>query len=204
MPFARATATTLITAALLLAAAPYALADSGTTLSVDPSSSHQRGREATFIVAVTESDLGRGKGTLTIGSRAFVKPVTLTKQRFHEGKTGGELYAETLAMVLCDINPGPYTVELKDGVSDQALAAVTLTVVPEMDPGNQQFCGDPSAGYDSVADKTSEAAADDNVGHDGIGVGTIVAGGVGIGLVSSLATGFAVSRWQRRTRREAE
>jgi hypothetical protein len=200
MPFARATATTLLTAALLLAAAPYALADSGMSLSLDTTSSRQRGREATFTVAVSEADLSRGKGTFTIESRAFVKPVTVAKQKFHDGK-GGDQYATATAMVLCGIEPGPYTVELKDGVSGQAAAALTLTIVPEMDPGNQTFCDDPSTSYDSAADKTSEAAADDNVGHDGIGVGTIVAGGVGIGLISSLATGFAVTRWQRRAGR---
>ncbi|MCM2417418.1 hypothetical protein [Streptomyces sp. RKAG293] len=200
MPFARATATTLLGAALLLTAAPYALADSGMSLSVDPASSRQRGREVTFTVAVDESDLSHGKGTFTLESRAFVKPVGVTKERFHDGK-GGQLYAKAMAMVLCDIEPGPYTVELKAGAGGQAAAAVTLTVVPAMDPGNRSFCDDPSTSYDAVADRTSEAAADDNVGHDGIGVGTVVAGGVGIGLLSSLATGFALTRWQRRAGR---
>ncbi|MDF9811219.1 hypothetical protein [Streptomyces sp. SPB162] len=201
MPFARTTTTTtLLGAALLLAAAPYALADSGLSLSVDPGASRQRGREATFTVAADEADLSHGKGTFTLASRAFVAPVTVTRQRFHDGK-GGQLYAKATATVLCDIEPGPYTVELKAGAGDQAVAAVTLTVVPEMDPGNRTFCDDPSTGYDSAADRTSEAAADDNVGHDGIGVGTVIAGGVGIGLVSSLATGFVLTRRQRRAER---
>ncbi|MEU3464080.1 hypothetical protein ABZ721_29515 [Streptomyces sp. NPDC006733] len=203
MPIARTTvttattATTLFAAVLLLTAAPYALADSGVSLSVDPAASRQRGREAVFTVAADAADLSRGKGTFTLASRAFVAPGTVARERFHDGK-GGQLYARATAMVRCDAAPGPYTVELKDGAGDQAVAAVTLTVVPAMDPGNRAFCDDPSTGYDSVADRTSEAAADDNVGHDGIGVGTVVAGGVGIGLVSSLATGFAVTRWQRR------
>ncbi|MCZ4098821.1 hypothetical protein C8250_005655 [Streptomyces sp. So13.3] len=200
MPFARATVTTLLSATLLLTAAPYALADSGMSLSVDPTSSRQRGREVTFTVAADEADLSHGKGTFTLESRAFVKPVGVAKERFHDGK-GGQLYAKTMAMVPCDIEPGPYTVELKAGAGSQAAAAMTLTVVPEMDPGNRSFCEDPSASYDSVADRTSEAAADDNVGHDGIGVGTVVAGGVGIGLVSSLLTGFALTRWQRKAGR---
>jgi hypothetical protein len=200
MPYARTTAMTLLGAALFLAAAPCARADSGMSLSVDPTSSRQRGREAVFTVAADPADLSRDQGTFTLASRAFVTPVTVRKQGFHDGK-GGQLYAKATAMVLCDVEPGPYTVELKAGTGDRAVAAMTLTVVPEMDPGNRSFCDDPSTGYDSVADRTSEVAADDNVGHDGIGVGALVAGGVGIGLASSLATGFALTRWQRRAGR---
>ncbi|GGR21132.1 hypothetical protein WEB32_07535 [Streptomyces netropsis] len=191
--------TSVAAAALVLTAAAGASAeDPYWTLSTsDPT---QRGREAEFVVTIEEATLDDDKGYVTLESPAFVEPVKLKAEEFREGKDGTPRAAGR-GMVLCDIKPGTYPVELKDHGQGEAVDTVDLTVVAEMDPGNREFCAGPKD-YDEVKDKTSESALgaeddEDEDEEDGFGVGTVV--GVGAGAAVLAAAGaYALARRRHR------
>ncbi|MFI1258447.1 hypothetical protein ACH4U6_32340 [Streptomyces netropsis] len=191
--------TSVAAAALVLTTAAGASAeDPYWTLSTsDPT---QRGREAEFVVTIEEATLDDDKGYVTLESPAFVEPVKLKAEEFREGKDGTPRAAGR-GMVLCDIKPGTYPVELKDHGQGEAVDTVDLTVVAEMDPGNREFCAGPKD-YDEVKDKTSESALgaeddEDEDEEDGFGVGTVV--GVGVGAAVLAAAGaYTLARRRHR------
>ncbi|MEU2515697.1 hypothetical protein [Streptomyces syringium] len=195
--------TSVAAAALVLTCAAGASAeDPYWTLSTsDPA---QRGREAEFVVTIEEATLDDDNGYVTLESPAFVEAVKIKAEEFREGKDGTPR-ASGRGMVLCDIKPGTYPVELKDHGQGEAVDTVDLTVVAEMDPGNREFCAGPKD-YDEVKDKTSESALgaeDDEDGEDGeddeeagFGVGTVAGVGVGAAVLAAAGT-YALARRRR-------
>ncbi|SPE48510.1 hypothetical protein SNS2_0604 [Streptomyces netropsis] len=192
--------TSVAAAALVLTCAAGASAEDPywTVSNSDPT---QRGREAEFVVTIEEATLDDDKGYVTLESPAFVEPVKIKAEEFREGKDGTPR-ASGRGMVLCDIKPGTYPVELKDHGQGEAVDTVDLTVVAEMDPGNREFCAGPKD-YDEVKDKTSESALgaeDDEDGEDddegGFGVGTVAGVGVGAAVLAAAGT-YALARRRR-------
>ncbi|MEV8477910.1 hypothetical protein, partial [Streptomyces sp. NPDC051173] len=170
---ARMTFTSAAAAALVLIAAPGAFADPSWTVTGQQPT--QRGREATFTVTVQDGTLDDNNGYVTLESPAFAKAIKIKTKRFREGRDDRR-YAMASAVVLCDITPGTYPVALKDHGEGKAVRTVDLTVVPEMDPGNRDFCAGPKS-YDDAVDKTSEAALqeDEDSSSSGMSTGTLVA-----------------------------
>ncbi|MEV4740774.1 hypothetical protein [Streptomyces sp. NPDC049555] len=130
---------------------------SGSALSTDGPA--QRGRETVLHVTLEEVD-----GPLTVESPAFAKPLLLKPKRFHEGKDGSH-YTDVAGMVLCDIAPGTYVVELKRDGEKEPLDSLDLTVTPDMDAANREFCASPR-GYGEAVDRTSETAPDEDEADD--------------------------------------
>ncbi|MEV6780795.1 hypothetical protein [Streptomyces syringium] len=195
--------TSVAAAALVLTSAAGASAEDPywTVSTSDPT---QRGREAEFVVTIEEATLDDDNGYVTLESPAFVEPVKIKAEEFREGKDGTP-HASGRGMVLCDIKPGTYPVELKDHGQGEAVDTVDLTVVAEMDPGNREFCAGPKD-YDEARDKTSESAlgAEDDEGDEdgedddeaGFGVGTVAGVGVGAAVLAAAGT-YALARRRR-------
>ncbi|MEU2868145.1 hypothetical protein ABZ769_02925 [Streptomyces olivoreticuli] len=186
------------TAALVLITAPGASADPSWTVTGQQPT--QRGREATFTVTVDDGTLDDNNGYVTLESPAFAKTVKIKAKRFREGKDARH-YAMAAAMVLCDITPGTYPVSLKDHGEGKAVRTVDLTVVPEMDPGNRDFCAGPKS-YEDAVDKTSEAALqDEESDSSGMGTGTLVALSAGSAAVAAALTALGTYALVRRRAR---
>ncbi|MBT2384742.1 hypothetical protein [Streptomyces sp. ISL-11] len=197
---ARTALTGAAAAALVLTATADAWADP--SWSVTGGAPTQRGREVTYTVTIDEGTLDDNNGYVTLESPAFVKKVTIKAKRFREGKNGLH-YAQAAGMVLCDITPGHYPVALKDHGEGKALDTAELTVVPEMDPGNRDFCAGPRS-YDEVADKTSEAAlAGEDEEDGGPGTGTLIAVGAGSAVAAASLTALGIYALVRRRARAA-
>ncbi|MEU4211121.1 hypothetical protein AB0F13_14185 [Streptomyces sp. NPDC026206] len=191
-------------AALVLTAATDARPDSvssdseSSLTSAEPT---QRGREAVFTVTTGQATLDAHDGYLTVESPAFAKKLTLKGKRFREGRNG-ELYTKVAGMVLCDIAPGTYPVDLKDGGEEEPAESVELTVVAAMDPGNREFCQSPRS-YDSAVDRTSETAPDegDEDGEGGVSLGELAAVIAGTAALSAVLASVATYLLTRRRRR---
>ncbi|GAA0378231.1 hypothetical protein [Streptomyces blastmyceticus] len=194
--------TSAAAAALVLIAAPGAFADPSWTVTGQQPT--QRGREATFTVTVDDGTLDDNNGYVTLESPAFAKTVKIKAKRFREGKDARH-YAMAAAMVLCDITPGTYPVALKDHGEGKAVRTVELTVVPEMDPGNRDFCAGPKS-YEDAVDKTSEAALQDDEDSDssGMSTGALVAVSVGSAVVAAALTALGTYALVRRRSRLAK
>ncbi|MEV5239302.1 hypothetical protein AB0K89_09315 [Streptomyces cinnamoneus] len=166
--------------------------------------SAQRGREAVFTVTTSQETLDAHDGHLTVESPAFTKKLTLKAKRFREGKDA-MLHTQVAGMVLCDVAPGTYPVELKDGGEDEPADTIELTVVAEMDPGNREFCESPRS-YDEVADKTSETAPDDDEDEDedGVSLGELAAVIAGTAALAAALASTATYLLTRRRRRRDE
>ncbi|MEU1826021.1 hypothetical protein ABZ502_26740 [Streptomyces abikoensis] len=164
----------------------------------------QRGREVVFTVTTGRTTLDAHDGHLTVESPAFVKKLTLREKRFREGKNG-QLYTRVAGMVPCDIAPGTYPVDLKDGGEEEPAESVELTVVPEMDPGNREFCDGPR-GYDEIVDKTSETAPDeDDEGTDGVSLGelaAVIAGTATLAAILASTATYLLTRKRKHNRRD--
>ncbi|MEV6669757.1 hypothetical protein [Streptomyces sp. NPDC051162] len=199
---ARMTFTSAAAAALVLIAAPGAFADPSWTVTGQQPT--QRGREATFTVTVQDGTLDDNNGYVTLESPAFAKAIKIKTKRFREGRDDRR-YAMASAVVLCDITPGTYPVALKDHGEGKAVRTVDLTVVPEMDPGNRDFCAGPKS-YDDAVDKTSEAALqeDEDSSSSGMSTGTLVAVSVGSAVVAAALTALGTYALVRRRARLAK
>ncbi|MHA7958062.1 hypothetical protein ACX9I7_09905 [Streptomyces sp. L500] len=164
----------------------------------------QRGREVVFTVTTGRTTLDAHDGHLTVESPAFVKKLTLKEKRFREGKNG-QLYTRVAGMVPCDIAPGTYPVDLKDGGEEEPAESVELTVVPEMDPGNREFCDGPR-GYDEIVDRTSETAPDeDDEGTEGVSLGelaAVIAGTATLAAVLASTATYLLTRKRKHNRRD--
>ncbi|MGW1074853.1 hypothetical protein [Streptomyces sp. NPDC002537] len=199
---ARTALTSAAAAALVLIAAPGASADdpSWTVTGQKPT---QRGREATFTVTVDDGTLDDNNGYVTLESPAFAKTIKIKAKRFRVGKDGRE-YAMAAAVVLCDVSPGTYPVALKDHGEGKPVETVELTVVPEMDPGNRDFCAGPKS-YDDAVDKTSEAALqDEDSDSSGMSTGTLVAVSAGSAAAAAALTALGTYALVRRRTRAAK
>ncbi len=178
---------------------PAAASDSESALSgAEPT---QRGREAVFTVTTGQATLDAHDGYLTVESPAFAKKLTLKEKRFREGKNG-KLYTKVAGMVLCDIAPGTYPVDLRDGGEEEPAQTVELTVVAEMDPGNREFCDSPRS-YDDAVDRTSETAPDEDADDDAGGVGrgelaAVIAGTAALAAVLASTATYLLTRRRRR------
>ncbi|MEU5420264.1 hypothetical protein ACFY1P_17820 [Streptomyces sp. NPDC001407] len=190
------------TTALVLIAAPGAFADPSWTVTGQQPT--QRGREATFTVTVQDGTLDDNNGYVTLESPAFAKTIKIKAKRFREGRDA-QRYAVAAAVVLCDITPGTYPVALKDHGEGKAVRTVDLTVVPEMDPGNRDFCAGPRS-YDDAVDKTSEAALqeDQDSGSSGMSTGTLIAVSAGSALAAAALTALGTYALVRRRSRLAK
>ncbi|MBB5120617.1 hypothetical protein [Streptomyces eurocidicus] len=199
---ARISLTSVAAAALVLTAAAGASADP--TWEVSGAAPTQRGREAAFTVTITPGTLDENNGYVTLESPAFAKKVTLKAKRFREGK-GGVLYAHAAGMVLCDLTPGTYPVALKDQGEGEAVDTVDLTVVPEMDPGNRDFCAGPKS-YEDAVDRTSEAAleAEEEGAEDGMGTGAVIGVAAGSAVVAAALTAVGTYALVRRAKKGAD
>ncbi|MFD8996852.1 hypothetical protein [Streptomyces abikoensis] len=208
---ALASLTPLAAAALVLtAAAPGSAQPLDTSDSSDSESSistagpTQRGREVVFTVTTGRSTLDAHDGHLTVESPAFLKKLTLKEKRFREGKDG-QLYTRVAGMVPCDIAPGTYPVDLKDGGEEEPAESVELTVVPEMAPGNREFCDGPR-GYDEIVDRTSETAPDeDDEGSEGVSLGelaAVIAGTATLAAVLASTATYLLTRKRKHNRRD--
>ncbi|MFI2076074.1 hypothetical protein [Streptomyces triculaminicus] len=199
---ARTSLAALAAAALVLTAAPGAAADpslSDSESSISSGAPTQRGREVVFTVTTGQTTLDEHDGYLTVESPAFAKKLTLRAKRFQEGKNG-ELYTKVAGMVLCDIEPGTYPVELRDGGEDEPADSVELTVVSAMDPGNREFCAGP-ADYDSAVDRTSETAPDEDEEEDeGVTLGELAAVIAGTAALAAALAATATYLLTRRRR----
>ncbi|MEU7163611.1 hypothetical protein AB0A70_03010 [Streptomyces morookaense] len=184
------------TAVAATAAATLALSSPGSG-SGDSTLEHegggaQRGRETVFTVTT-----GEGHGSLTVESEAFAKKLTLRAKRFRTGKDG-ELYTRVAGMVLCDVEPGTYPVELKE--DDETVDTAELVVTSDMDPGNRDFCAS-HASYDDAVDRTSETAPDEDEADGGVGLGelaAVIAGTAALSAVLASAATYLVTRRRRR------
>ncbi|MFE0046561.1 hypothetical protein [Streptomyces albireticuli] len=198
---ARISLASVAAAALVLTAAADASADP--TWEVSGAAPTQRGREAAFTVTITPGTLDENNGYVTLESPAFAKKVTLKAKRFREGKDG-VLYAHGAGMVLCDVTPGTYPVALKDQGEGEAVDTVDLTVVPEMDPGNRDFCAGPKS-YEDAVDKTSEAALEDEEEEDdGMSTGAVVGVAAGSAVVAAVLTALGTYALVRRAKKGAD
>lgn len=208
---ALASLTPLAAAALVLtAAAPGSAQPLDTPDSSDSESSistagpTQRGREVVFTVTTGRTTLDAHDGHLTVESPAFLKKLTLKEKRFREGKDG-QLYTRVAGMVPCDLAPGTYPVDLKDGGEEEPAESVELTVVPEMDPGNREFCDGPR-GYDEIVDRTSETAPDeDDEGTEGVSLGelaAVIAGTATLAAVLASTATYLLTRRRKHNRRD--
>ncbi|MEU1308601.1 hypothetical protein ABZ419_06870 [Streptomyces cinnamoneus] len=204
---ARTALAALAASALVMAAPAGAAPASAAPDSSDSESSisvggpTQRGREAVFTVTTSQDVLDAHDGTLTVESPAFTKKLTLKAKRFREGKDA-MLHTQVAGMVPCDLAPGTYPVELRDGGEDEPADTAELTVVAEMDPGNREFCESPRS-YDEVADRTSETAPDDDEDEEGVSLGelaAVIAGTAALAAVLASAATYLLTR--RRHRRD--
>lgn len=160
----------------------------------------QRGRETVFAVTTSQEALDDHHGRLTVESEAFAKPLTLREKRFRTGKSG-ELYTRVAGMVLCDVEPGTYPVELKG--DDETVDTAELTVTSDMDPANRDFCAAHTS-YDDAVDRTSETAPDPDAEDDAGGVGlgelaAVIAGTAALSAVLASAATYLVTRRRRRS-----
>ncbi|MEU8579851.1 hypothetical protein [Streptomyces abikoensis] len=164
----------------------------------------QRGREVVFTVTTGRTTLDAHDGHLTVESPAFLKKLTLKEKRFREGKDG-QLYTRVAGMVPCDLAPGTYPVDLKDGGEEEPAESVELTVVPEMDPGNREFCDGPR-GYDEIVDRTSETAPDeDDEGTEGVSLGelaAVIAGTATLAAILASTATYLLTRKRKHNRRD--
>ncbi|MFI9204487.1 hypothetical protein [Streptomyces sp. NPDC053048] len=206
---ARPALAALAAAALVLTAAADATADpslSDSESSISSADPAQRGREVVFTVTTGRTTLDDHDGYLTVESPAFAKKLTLKAKRFREGKDG-ELYTKVAGMVLCDLEPGTYPVDLKDGGEDEPADSVELTVVAQMDPANRDFC-DSHTSYEDAVDRTSETAPDEDVDEDeedeGVGLGELAAVIVGTAALSAVLAATATYLLTRRRRSRDE
>ncbi|MDT0451336.1 hypothetical protein [Streptomyces hesseae] len=213
---ALASLTPLAAAALVLTAAapgsalppdsPDSANSSDSESSIAAAGPTQRGREVVFTVTTGQTTLDAHEGYLTVESPAFVKKLTLKEKRFREGKNG-RLYTRVAGMVPCDLAPGTYPVDLKDGGEEEPAESVELTVVPEMDPGNREFCDGPR-GYDEIVDRTSETAPDeDDEGTEGVSLGELAAVIAGTATLAAVLASTATylltrKRNEKRNRRD--
>lgn len=208
---ALASLTPLAAAALVLtAAAPVWAAppssdsseSSDSESSIAGPDSTQRGREAVFTVTTGRTTLDAHDGYLTVESPAFVKKLTLKEKRFREGKND-TLYTKVAGMISCDAAPGTYAVDLKDGGEEESAESLELTVVPEMDPGNREFCDGPRS-YDEIVDRTSETAPDeDDEGTEGVSLGelaAVIAGTATLAAVLASTATYLLTRKRNRRR----
>ncbi|MFI1971007.1 hypothetical protein BLA24_29755 [Streptomyces cinnamoneus] len=182
-------------------AAPSGSDDSDSSgSSISSRGTTQRGREITFTVTTSQSVLDDNGGRLTVESPAFAKKLTLKAKRFREGKDGS-LYTQVAGMVLCDIQPGTYPVELKAG-DDEPEDTDEMTVVADMDPGNRDFCDSPR-NYDEVVDRTSETAPDDDSDDDDTTIGpgalaAVIAGTAALAAALASAATYLLTRRRGR------
>ncbi|MCC3778241.1 hypothetical protein [Streptomyces sp. UNOB3_S3] len=207
---ALASLTPLAAAALVLTAAAPGSADSSDSPESSDSESSitaagptQRGREVVFTVTTGRTTLDAHDGYLTVESPAFVKKLTLKEKRFREGKNG-RLYTRVAGMVPCDIAPGTYAVDLKDGGEEEPAESVELTVVSEMDPGNREFCDGPRS-YDEIVDRTSETAPDeDDDGTESVSLGELAAVIAGTATLAAILASTATYLLTRKRNRRDE
>ncbi|MFF4406985.1 hypothetical protein [Streptomyces sp. NPDC001404] len=167
---------------------------SGDSSLVHEGGAAQRGRETVFTVTAEQ-----GHGSLTVESEAFAKELTLGEKRFRTGKDG-ELYTRVAGMVLCDVEPGTYPVELKE--DDETVDTAELTVTSDMDPGNRDFCASHTS-YDDAVDRTSETAPDEDGDGGGVGLGELAAVIAGTAVLSAVLASAATYLVTRRRRRRS-